>query len=162
MEQRRLKAPGEGEPLYQRIGDENLAIAVISGLLSLAKHARDRATAGGNALMRAQIYPISSERPTGLGHTRHYGIPDPRGDRELMVPPPAAEAAAELDDLAQPGPVLAAAAAQLVDEIGQAFGVAEMGQLSRNGQIRRHYWGGQQIIQWAEQNGIEVTNDTIT
>lgn len=162
MERQRQELPGEGEPLHQRVGDESLAIAVISGLFSLAKHARDRAAAGGNALMRAQIYPISPQHPTGLGHTRAYGFPDPLGDRELMVPPPAAEAAAELDDLAQPGPVLAAAAAHLVNEIGQAFGVAEMGQLSRDGQIRRPYWSQQQIILWAEQNGIEVSDDTIT
>ena len=76
--------------------------------------------------------------------------------------PPAAEATAELDDLAGPSTVLTAAAAQLVNEIGQVFGVAEMGQLSRDGQIRRPYWSQQQIIPWAEQNGIEVTNDTIT
>ena len=162
MDRRRPEASREGEPLHQRVGDESLVIAVISGLLLLAKHARNRAAAGGNALMRGQIYPISPQRPTGLGHTRHYGVPDPLGDRELIVPPPAAEAAAELDDLAQPGPVLAAAAAQLVNEIGQAFGVAEMGQLSRDGQIRQPYWSQQQIIRWAEQNGIEVTNDTIT
>ena len=162
MERHRQGMSGEGEPLHQRVGDEALAIAVISGLLFLAKHARDRAAAGGNALMRAQIYPISPQRPTGLGHTRHYGFPDPLGDRELTARPPAAEAAAELDDIAQVGPVLAAATAQLVNEIGQAFGVAEMGQLSRDGQIRRPYWSDQQIIRWAEQNGIEVTNDTIT
>jgi hypothetical protein len=158
MEGQRQEIRGEAEP-HQRVGDESLAIAVISGLLSLAKHARDRAAAGGNALMRAQIYPISPERRTGLGHTRFHTFPDPLGDRELMVPPPAAEAAAQLDDLAQPGPVLAAAAAQLVNEIGQAFGVAEMRQLSRDGQIRRPNWSQQQIIRWAEQNGIEVVSD---
>jgi hypothetical protein len=35
-----------------------------------------------------------------------------------------------------------------------------MGQLSRDGQLRRPYWGQQEIIAWAEQNGIEVTSDT--
>jgi hypothetical protein len=34
-----------------------------------------------------------------------------------------------------------------------------MGQLSRDGQLRRPYWGQQEIIAWAEQNGIEVTSD---
>ena len=162
MERQGPEAPRQGDPPHQRVGDESLTIAVISGLLLLAQHARDRAAAGGNALTRAQIHPISPARPTGLGHTRHYGFPDPLGDRELTVPPPPAEAMAELDDLAQPGPVVAAAAAQLVNEIGQAFGVAEMGQLSRDGLLRRGYWSQQQIIRWAEQNGIEVTNDTIS
>jgi hypothetical protein len=35
-----------------------------------------------------------------------------------------------------------------------------MGQLPRDGQLRRPYWGQQEIIAWAEQNGIEVTSDT--
>jgi hypothetical protein len=66
-----------------------------------------------------------------------------------------------LDDLAQPCPGLVAASALLADEIGQAFGVAEMGQLTRNGQLRRPYWSGPQILTWAEQHGIEVTDDRI-
>jgi len=49
----------------------------------------------------------------------------------------------------------------LVDEIGQAFGVAEMGQLTRKGQLRRRYWSGSQIVAWAEQHGIEVAEDRI-
>jgi schlafen family protein len=144
-----------------RIVDESIAIAVMSGLLHLARHAQDRAAAGGNALIRAQIFPISPQRPIGLMHTRNFGFPDPRGARALTVPPPAAEAAAELDDLARPGPMLAAASALLVDEIGQAFGVAEMGQLSRDGQLRRPYWSQTDVITWAQEHGIEVTDDRL-
>jgi hypothetical protein len=36
-----------------------------------------------------------------------------------------------------------------------------MGQVSRDGQIRRRYWSGSQVIAWAEQQGIEVTDETI-
>jgi len=36
-----------------------------------------------------------------------------------------------------------------------------MGQLTRNGQLRRPYWSGPQILTWAEQHGIEVTDDRI-
>jgi hypothetical protein len=158
---RRPMPPPAGEPLERRIGDESLALAAISGLLLLAQHARDLAAAGGNALIRAQIFPISAERPTGLGQTRDHGFLDPVGDRVLTIRSAAAETAAELDDLAQPGPALAAAGALLVNEIGQAFGVAEMGQLSRDGQLRRPYWSQQLITTWAEQNGIEVTDDRI-
>src|SRR5258708_22611397 len=98
----------------------------MSGLLLLAKHARDRGAAGGNARIRAHIFPISAERPTGLGDTRNHGFLNPLGDRLLTVQPLAAEAAAELDDLAQPGAGFGAAGALLVNETGQAFGVAEM------------------------------------
>jgi Putative DNA-binding domain len=155
-----LGAEPLGDGLGRQIPDEGIVIAVMSGLLHLARHARDRAAAGGNALIRAQIFPISPERPTGLGHTRH-GFLDSRGARILTLPPQAAEAAAELDDLAQPGPMLAAASALLVDEIGQAFGVAEMGQLSRDGQLRRPYWGRPDVITWAQQNDIEITDDRL-
>jgi hypothetical protein len=151
----------ESEPLLRRVGDESLVIAVMSGMLLLARHARDRAAAGGNALIRAQIYPISTAQPMGLGHTRFYGIPDQLGDHVLVVQPPAAEAAAELDDLAQAGSVLAAASGLLVNEIGQTFGVPEMHLLSRDGRLRRPAWGqNHPMIAWAEAHGIEVTNDT--
>ncbi len=72
------------------------------------------------------------------------------------------EAVATLDSLASPGPELIAVAAALTDEIGQAFGIVEMGQLSRDGRIRRHYWNWQDqqpIMSWAERHQIEVTDD---
>jgi hypothetical protein len=149
------------EPRPQRLQDEGIVIAVMSGLLQLAQHARDRAAAGGNALVRAQVFPVSPMRPTGLGHNRFHGFADSRGSPALITQPPVAETAAALDDLAQPCPGLVAASALLADEIGQAFGVAEMGQLTRNGQLRRPYWSGPQILTWAEQHGIEVTDDRI-
>jgi hypothetical protein len=150
---------GEGEPAGQWVQDETLVIAVMSGLLHLAQHARDRAAAGGNALIRAQIWPIDGRR-TSLGHSRTWGFPAMLGDGVTVQPPPA-EAAVELDGIAQAGPNLAAATAVLLDEIGQAFGLAEMAQLSRDGQLRRRYWREERMVTWAEQNGIEITEDTI-
>lgn len=49
------------------------------------------------------------------------------------------------------------ATALLADEIGQACGIPELGQLSREGQLRRRYWSQTQIVTWAEQHGIEIT-----
>jgi hypothetical protein len=161
MERRPDRPPREEEPRSQLLQDEGIVIGVMSGLLQLAQHARDRAAAGGNALVRAQVFPVSPMRPTGLGHSRFHGFADSRGSPALITQPPVAETAAALDDLAQPCPGLVAASALLVDEIGQAFGVPEMGQLSRDGQIRRRYWSQQQILTWAEQNGIEVSDDTM-
>jgi hypothetical protein len=161
MEGRMVAPPQDGEPVLRRVHVENLVIAVMSGLLLLAQHARDQAAAGGNALIRAQIFPISAERPIGLGWVDRFSFPEPLGDRVLTIPPSAAEAAAELDDLAEPGPGLAAASGLLVNEIGQGFGVAEIRQLSRDGQLRRRYWSGKQMVTWAEQHGIEVTDDAV-
>lgn len=151
----------EEEPRRQLLQDEGIVIAVMSGLLQLARHARDRAAAGGNALVRAQAFPVSPMRPTGLGHNRFHGIAESRGTDALITQPPVAETTAGLDDLAQPCPELVAASALLIDEIGQAFGVPEMGQLSRDGRLRRPYWGHTEIITWAEQHGIGVTNEKI-
>ena len=136
-------------------------LAIMSGLLQLATHARDRAAAGGNALVRAQVFPVSPMRPAGLGQNRFHGFADSRGGPAWITQPPVAETAAALDDLAHPCPELITASALLADEIGQAFGVPEMGQLSREGKVRRRYWSNPQIVTWAEQNGIEVTDETI-
>jgi hypothetical protein len=114
LSERNEGALSDTELTHRRVHDESLVMAVMSGLQYLAKHARDRAAAGGNALIRAQIFPVTAERPTALAQNRFYGFTDMLGARVLTVPPPAAEAAVQLDDLAQPGPVLVAASALLV------------------------------------------------
>jgi hypothetical protein len=43
-------------------------------MLNLARHARDRATGGGSALLHVQIYPISAQRPIELGHLHLRGF----------------------------------------------------------------------------------------
>jgi hypothetical protein len=75
-----------------------------------------------------------------------------------------AEAVVPLDDVSAPGRALISTAAVLVDEVGQAFGVPEMGQLSRDGKVRSRYWSHEwrpQLVTWAEQNGIIVTDDAL-
>lgn len=109
----------EEEPRRQLLQDEGIVIAVMSGLLQLARHARDRAAAGGNALVRAQAFPVSPMRPTGLGHNRFHGIAESRGTDALITQPPVAETTAGLDDLAQPCPELVAASALLIMRSGR-------------------------------------------
>ncbi len=159
LERHRQRPVQEGEPQPQMIHDEAPVIAVLSGLLHLARHARDRAAAGGNALIRAQIYPISPQRSTELGHLHPQGFTDSLGTAALTKQPPVAEAAAALDDLAQSGNLLTQASALLVNEIGHVFGIAELGQISRDGRIRRRYWAHTPITTWAEQRGIGITED---
>jgi hypothetical protein len=162
MQQRRQMHGQEGEPELRMIHDEALVIAVLSGLLHLARQARDRAAAGGAALVRAQIYPVSPQRPAELGRIYWRGLTDALGTRVLTTQPPVAEAVAALDDLAQPGPSLTQAGALLVNQIAHAFGIAELGQLTRDGQIRRRHWAHIPITTWADQHGIEITEDTVT
>ncbi|MFI8802747.1 helix-turn-helix domain-containing protein [Micromonospora chalcea] len=164
---RRATAQRGGEPDdsgRQVVTDEGIAAGIVSGLLQLGRHARDRAAAGGTALIRAQLHPVGESRPTTIGHTRFYGMGETRTGEQYQVRVDPAEAAAAVDDLAQPGPALIEAAALLLDELGQAFGVPEMGQLTRDGRIRRSYWNSSrqsEIVQWAEAYGIEVTEEGI-
>jgi hypothetical protein len=45
-------APSTGEPEVRQIDDESVVNGILSGLRFLARYARDRAAAGGNALIR--------------------------------------------------------------------------------------------------------------
>lgn len=155
-----------GEVRYQVLSDEAIAAGILSGLLLLGRHARDRAAAGGNALIRAQLAPVSAQRPATIGDARGHGFAESRTGEQFQLQAGVAEAAATVDDLAQPGPALVGAAALLLDEVGQAFGVSEMGQMTRDGRIRRRYWSTasgrpQQLVQWAQEYGVEVTDETI-
>jgi hypothetical protein len=82
----------------------------------------------------------------------------------LTTPAAPAETAAALDDLTQPCPELLAVACRLADEVGQAFGIAEMGHLSPTGEVRQRYWGHDfqpLMVTWAQKNGLTVTDDVI-
>ncbi len=145
------------------VNDEAITIAAVSGLVSLARHARDRAAAGGNAILRATLLPATNAL-VEIGHNRDHGLVRTRS-RVPMPDSVTAESVVPLDALADAGPTLAGAAASLVDEIGQAFGIPELGQLGRDGRLRSrywsHFWSGQ-VITWAEQHSIEVTSETLT
>jgi hypothetical protein len=147
------------QPMNQVVNDEWIVVAVLSGLTRLAQHARDLTAASGNAVVRATLLPATSAESLQIGHGR-FGIGESRSQvprhQELVT----AEAVATLDSLASPGPELIKVAAALTDEIGQTFGIAEMGQLSRDGRVRRPYWN-LQTVEWAQRYQIEVTNDRL-
>lgn len=96
-----------------------------------------------------------------IGHTRFHGMSRTRSALALTEHIRAAETVASLDELAEPGPSLVAVAARLSDEIGQVFGISEMGQLTRDGEVRIPYWNLRMqpgVKAWAEQHGILVTS----
>jgi hypothetical protein len=160
---RRMRPTDLDEPGQQIVDDESVVAATLTGLLWLAEHARDRAAAGGNAVVRAGLVPSTSAKSVEIGHARRHGIAESRS-RLAIDDVVIAEAAAPLDGLASPGPTLVATAALLVDEIGQAFGVPELGQVTRDGRIRRRYWQhalAQRLVPWAEQHAIDVTDDVL-
>jgi hypothetical protein len=146
----------------QLIDDEWITLAVLSGLKRLAQHARDLTAASGNGVVRAILLPASASDSLEIGHSRR-GLPQSRSQVSIQQDPVVAEAVAPLDSLASPGSDLITVAAALADEIGQAFGIAEMGQLSREGTLRRPYWGPfrQEMVTWAEQHQIDVTDEVL-
>jgi hypothetical protein len=145
----------------QVVSDESLALRLLTGLRRLASHARDTTGAAGSAVVQAHLAP-SPGRDLEIGHSRQYGIPRSRSQASLTDAFAVAETAASLDDLVESGPELVAAAARLLDELGTSFGIAEMGQLTQNGAIRRRYWAdAAPLTSWAQLHGVEMTDETI-
>lgn len=139
------------------VDDELIAIATISGLLQLGSHARDEAAAGGSALVQVRLVPPDG-LPLVIGYSRD-GFADGRSQIAVSGDLEPAETTAAIDDLASPGTELVASAAALIDELGQAFDIPEMGQLTQSGQIQGQYWSSafrQPINSWAIENGIST------
>ena len=154
--------PNPAEPVTRQINDEMVVNGILSGLRFLARHARDRTAAGGSALIRAQLYPVSGQQPLVLTYDRGpgRGFGDSLGDRAVTEAGPPAERVAPLDALAADGPDLTAAAYLLATDLFQQFGWAEAVQLTSDGQIRLPYWRaewGPQVTGWAAEAGIVTT-----
>jgi hypothetical protein len=95
----------------------------MSGLSLLARHARERAAAGGSALLRVQLFPIGAESRLQLGHQRGFAnMGGTVGSQTLAEPVPASEHVAPLDSLAHDGPELVTAACLLLTDFAQACG----------------------------------------
>lgn len=153
------------EHINQLVDDELTVLGILTGLRRLATHARDRAAAGGNALVRVHLLPSTGLRVgVEIGHSRSHGFCETRSQVALTEHIGAAETVASLDELAVPGPALVAVAARLVDELGQVFGIPEMGQLTREGEVRIRYWGRsnkERVLAWADAHGIAVSENTL-
>lgn len=145
----------------QMVLDESIVVGVLSGLLRTARHAV-MAGAGGNAIVRASLLPTDG-KAYEIGHNRQWGLGDSRSSAP-MTSPATAETVVSLAEASLEGPALVAAAARLVDELAQSFGFPEMGQLTREGDIRIRYWGQSwagEIKAWAERAGVPVTAQTL-
>jgi len=140
--------------------DELLTVAVLSALANLGEHASSVA-AGGDALLRAGLWKPSEGMPVHLGHRRGFGGAT-YGASPRRTPLTPVETVAPLDALT-PGPSLVATAARLCQQIGHAFGAAELGQLTEDGQIRRRYFsnGFPRLEKWADAAGVKTVDDTL-
>jgi hypothetical protein len=143
--------------------DEQIVNGILTGLRFLARHARDRAMAGGGALIRARLYPIRHKQRFMLGTGTRTG--DAREGHLLYYRAGhVAESAAPLDVLADDGPGLVSAAYLLATDIFQEFGMPEAMQLTRDGELYSHYWGDgllPSLRAWAKEAGITITDAEI-
>jgi Putative DNA-binding domain len=158
--------PNAGEPEARQIDDEMVVNGILSGLRFLARHARDRTAAGGNALIRARLYPVGGQQPLRLTYNRGFGrgFGDSLGDRIITDVGPPPERVAALDALATDGPDLVAAAYLLATDVFQEFGWAEAAQFTSDGRVRLQYWGAEwqaPVGRWAADAGITTTQETL-
>lgn len=145
------------------LNDEQTVNSILSGLYFLGTHARDRASAGGNALVRVRIHP-DTDGAVYLGGGQR-GI-SPTLSQRLKVPVSPAECVAPLEAIASQGPDLIATGYLLATELFQEFGLPECGQLTRDGQIRIRYWSAPPwptfIQQWAPGVDILISGEALT
>ncbi|NES14605.1 MULTISPECIES: helix-turn-helix domain-containing protein [Micromonospora] len=154
---------GDQDGRYDLVDAPSLTVGVGAALGFLARHARDRAAAGGLATVRATIWPVT---PIYLGEQRlpvklvsSVGDPNEELGTHVLTEPPVADAVADIDDLCADGPGLVAATYRLASDLYQAFGAPEVPALTPDGAIRLSYWYRPQqahIVAWAEEAGVEV------
>lgn len=135
-----------------------MAAAIIFSLQFLAAHARDRAHASGTAAVRASItIPLTPTTKTlGVGY-RRGGFPSAWGRLARAVEP--ATTYVPIDELAEPGPGLVAAAARLHQALGHSFGVPELPQLTLDGEFDWRFWDHDRrprVKAWAGAAGVKI------
>jgi hypothetical protein len=172
--------PAGSDNFTVRVLDAEIVSRAASALRYLARHTRDRVGVTGAALARAvlvadtHLHPAVSARPeletawpfdnpdfvryrVDLNAaTKFAGAERPLGTRVSRLA--FGEAAVWLDDMADDGPPLARATAQLTGDLFQTYGVAENQQIGRDGTIRRNAWGSEweTIKQWVARAGIPI------
>jgi hypothetical protein len=150
---------GDGAPEPRSVVADSVVNGILSGLRFLARHSRDRAAAGGNALVRSQLYPVSGQQPLELCQYQG-GFINTLGTQAMTDTAPVRERVAPLDALADDGPGLVSAAYLLATDIFQGFGYAEATQLTRDGALRLPNWNPDwqpHLRQWADSAGIGTT-----
>lgn len=156
------QANGSAAAGVSLIDDEDLVLAIWSGLRFVARHTRDRAAAGGNATARVSLWPVSASLPAEISQSRGFGE---RLGTQRVSRIPAANGVFDIDDLAEGGTAAAAAAADLASGIIQYFGYPEALQVTSDGVIRTRYWNqhkyAARLMQWATSADVRTSDDTV-
>ncbi|MFF0769869.1 helix-turn-helix domain-containing protein [Nonomuraea wenchangensis] len=175
--------PSSGDETKVGILDAEIVLRTISALRYLGRHARDRTGATGSALLRvmllSDLYLHPAIKPKHYGEewphndpsygryvvdlltpTKIGGAPRSWGSRAVRLAH--GESVAWLDDLSDDGQPLIRAAAHLVGDLLQMFGIAENAQARRDGSVSPYAWGSTWAVieSWVQVSGIPVVGGT--
>jgi hypothetical protein len=146
------------------IYDSELILDGIAALRMLAAHAVEKTGAYSDAVAHMRIYA-----PTSLMLVSHVDLANLRGvqapDRNLTLRGEVdSRHTLNLSDLAGSGRDALAAGRIMLNELFQAFGTAEVRQLTADGGIRLPHWSRtwrDLIVQWAENEDVELLTDPL-
>lgn len=139
-----------------QIDDEQLVNAAVSAVRFLVEHAVAHCGAVGDVVAQAQIV-VSGQRECWLVYSRQ----GPRFQFEgshAVYSFPVSRHQINLDDC-QTGAGAVIAARMLLTDLFQFMGVAEVPQISANGELRRRYFRTDYVgalEKWAEANGVPM------
>jgi hypothetical protein len=143
------------------VEDEYLTLGVLSALTFLARAARTSSAVSGRAAVRASVLNPTASLPARIGHRRQGFADIYEGVPPLEEAPAPVGSYSDVDTLATPGAALASTTARLCHQLGQAFGLPELGQLTAEGEVRQRYWRNPQLISWAESHSISVIAESL-
>jgi hypothetical protein len=146
-----------GHDDQELIDSRPIVAGILIALQRLGRHARDRAAASGPATVSVALRGTIDYEAGDLGLTIGFDDdedgPQSRSPLAVAGGVPPVLGTAEIDDLVLPGRELFAVAARFGDELGQTFGIPELGHLTREGSIIPASWGEADwragITQWA-------------
>lgn len=128
----------------------------------LAAHAVDRCGTGGTATALVNLEVIGDDA-VKLAHRRfHHFLRQLGRTRRPPASTPVGRRTVALDDLWPPSSGLVSVCAALISDVTGPFGVPTPYQADREGRIRRRYVERgiiERLEQWADQHGIEVTDE---
>jgi hypothetical protein len=139
------------------LDDQNLAAGIMVGLRQLATHAQENAHAGGPAMLRAELVPAKAATVLVLQAAGSGAYPrsQPTAASELE----SIEMSTTIEDLASSGRTVSVAAAALLHQVGQQFGIPEVAMIRRDGAVNTLHWNPtflQHLRQWAADAEVDL------
>lgn len=150
---------GDGEP----VGIYNVDViwSTAQCLSVLAQHATFNAGAFGDALVEMRLIgPRLQERPMQLCFVQYNSLQPVAGARPVggtLV----SRHTVVLDDLIGSPQRMLAATRLLVTDVFHALGAREVMQIRADGSLRLRYFGSRDVRDWAAENAVETTDETI-